>query len=260
MEYLLKKEIIAPIVIIIICFLLCVISKKIICKLLGFKTQKIKAGKQKTITNLISNIVICILVAIAILTILEIYGINTKSLIASLGVIGLVAGLAIQDILKDFIAGISFVIEGQFSMGDWITVNGFKGEVISSGLRTTKLKAYTGEVKIISNRNITEVVNHSMSSANLIVDVGVSYESDIEKVGNILDNLCIALKDKYKLKDISCLGVQELSSSSINFRILVSTTYDKQFEIDRNIKKEILLCFKQHKLTIPYNQVVIHNG
>lgn len=260
MQYILKKEVIAPILIIFICILLCIISKKIIYKLFSFKITNINEGKKKTIVNLINNIVKFVIIIIGILIILEIYGIDTKSLVTSLGVVGLVAGLALQDLLKDFIVGISIIFEGQYSIGDWVSINNFKGEVLPSNLRTTKLRAYTGEIKMISNRNITELTNYSLDSATLIVDVDVAYESDIEKVKNILDDLCIRIKEKYKLKDISCLGIQELTNNSIKFRLVVLTNYSEQFGIDREIKKEIILMFEKNKITIPYNQVVVHNG
>ena len=67
-------------------------------------------------------------------------------------------------------------------------------------------------------------------------------------------------KDKYALDEISCLGVQELSNSSIKFRIVVQSNYSKQFELDRELKKEIVLSFKKNNIAIPYTQVVVHNG
>ncbi len=260
MDKILKKEIIAPIVIVFLCVILCIISKKIIKKLFNFKIAHVNDKRKQTIVNLISNIVKFIIISISLLTILEVYGIDTKSFVASFGVVGLVAGLALQDLLKDFIVGVSIIFEGQYSIGDWVSINGFKGEVIPSNLRTTKLKAYTGEIKMISNRNITEIINYSLGNTNLIIDVSVAYESDIEKVKKVLDELCINLKQKYKLKEISCLGIQELAESSINFRIVVESNYSEQFNLDRKIKEQIVLEFNKNDITIPYNQVVVHSG
>lgn len=259
-KYVLKREIIAPIIIILISIFLCSISKKIIFKLFKINTKKNRDGKAKSIVNLINNVVRIVIFLIAIMTILEIYGIDTKSLVASLGVVSLVAGLALQDLLKDFIVGVSILLEGQFSIGDCVSINGFKGEVLSSNLRTTKLKAYTGEIKYIANRNITEVINYSTESSNLIIDVSVAYESDIDKVISVIDKLCLRLKEEYKLKDLSCLGVEELADSSINIRMVAATKYSDQFNLSRIIKKEIIKVFEKNKITIPYNQVVIHNG
>lgn len=259
MEKILNKEIIVSVIILLISFFLCSISKKVVNKIFKFNNS-IKEGKKRTIINLINNIIRFLILIIAILTILEIYGIDTKSLVASLGIVSLIAGLALQDLLKDFIVGISIIFEGQYSIGDCVSINGFKGEVMPSNLRTTKLKAYTGEVKIISNRNITEIINYSVEDTNLIIDLSVAYESDIDKVKTVLDEVCNKIKEEYKVKDISCLGIQELADSSIKFRLVISTKYSDQFELDRLIKKEIIKVFAKNKITIPYNQVVIHNG
>lgn len=259
-EYILKKQILAPVIILIVSIFLVAISKKLIYKIFNFGATKQNEGKKKTVANLVHNVIKILIFLIAIMTILEIYGIDTKSLVASLGVLSLVAGLALQDLLKDFIVGVSILLEGQFSIGDCISINGFKGEVIPSNLRTTKLKAYTGEIKYISNRNITEVINYSTDSTNLIIDVSVAYESDIDKVRSVLNELCEEAKKEYKLKDFSCLGIQTLADSSINFRLVALTNYSEQFNLDRKIKENVVKVFAKNKIEIPYNQVVVHNG
>ena len=260
MEHILKKELIASFIIVIVCFFICFLSKKIIVKIFSIKSKRINDNKKKTIINLINNIFKFIIMTISILLILEIYGIDTKSLVTSLGVVGLVAGLALQDLLKDFIVGMTIIFEGEYLVGDWVSINGFKGEVLPSNLRTTKIKAYTGEVKIISNRNITEIINYSLENTNLVIDVNVAYESDIKKVKDVLNNLCIGLKERYSLKQMNCLGIQELSESSIVFRLVVLSKYPEHFELDRKIKEDIVLIFNKEKITIPYNQVVVRNG
>lgn len=255
----LKKEIIAPIIIILVAIILCILSKKILKKVLKV-AHKNTDGKTKTIVNLISNIIKIIIILIAILLILEVYGIDTKSLVASLGVVGLVVGLALQDILKDFISGIFIIFEGQYSIGDWVSINGFLGEVLPSNLKTTKIRSATGEVKIIANRNITDLVNYSLYPQVTLIDVGVSYDSDVDKVSNILQKVCEQFKAANKIKDASCLGVQKLDSSSIVYRLSVITNYQNRLDIERNLRKEILKELKKNKIEIPYNQLVIHNG
>ena len=99
-----------------------------------------------------------------------------------------------------------------------------------------------------------------MGNTNLIIDVDVAYESDIDKVRSVLDELCINIKNKYELKSFECLGIQELSTSSIRFRLVAGTSYMEQFSLDRDIKKEIVKEFSKNKITIPYTQVVVHNG
>lgn len=259
MKYILKKEVIAPVITLIICILLCKLSKTLIKKIFGMKSKQLDRRK-KTIINLISNIIIFLIIIICVLIILEIFGIDTKSIVASLSVVGVVIGLSIQDILKDFIAGISIVFEGQYAIGDWVTINGFKGEVLPSNLRTTKIKAYTGEIKIISNRNISEIVNYTLSKTKLLIDIDVDYNFSSAKVEELLCSLCNKLKDKYKFKDFTYLGIETLTTSSITYRLALDVNYLDQLKFSRIIKKEILEEITENSVNIPYKQVVVHNG
>ena len=148
LDKILVKEIVAPILIIIISFLLNLICKKLLKRF--FKIKKNISNKQKTIYSLVYNVVKYFILIVALLMILDIFGVDTKSLIASLGVLGLVVGLALQDLLKDFISGMTIIFENQYCIGDIISVGDFKGEVIGLGLKTTRIRSYTGEVKILS--------------------------------------------------------------------------------------------------------------
>ena len=183
-------------------------------------------------------------------------------MVASLSVIGVVVGLALQDLLKDFISGVSIIIEGQYRVGDTVTINGFRGEIIGVGLKSTHIKAYTGEIMIIANRLINEVVNYNLSNSLAIVDIDVAYESNIEKVEKVLNNLCIKLTKElpYLKGDVELLGINSLESSSVRFRITALTESMKHFEIQRKMLKEIKLELDKNKIVIPYNQLVVHNG
>jgi small conductance mechanosensitive channel len=255
----LTQQLVTSFIIIAIVFLLSLVSTKIIKNAFHYKSKK-DFKRQKTIINFISNLIRVLLFLIAGLMILEVFNIDTKSLVTSFGVVSLVAGLAIQDILKDIIAGVNIIFEGHFVIGDWISINGFKGEVIASSLRTTRLKSNTGEIKIISNRNIDELINYTQSKTTSFIDVGVSYDSDVDHVQEVLDSLCIRLKTEMNLEDIKNLGIQSLDDSSIIYRITVMSNHTDSFAICRKIKKEIVKEFNSNDIVIPYPQVVVHNG
>lgn len=255
----LSKKFILLFVIVFICIITCIISKKVILKIFSVKSKNVDIKKKKTIINLISNLFRLFIIAIGGILILQNFGVDTGSLVASLGVFSLVVGLAVQDVLKDFISGIYLVFEGQLNIGDWVKIGDFKGEILPSNFRTTKLKAYTGEIKIISNRNITEVINYSLSNSAAIIDISVAYESDIKKVRQVLDDLCLSLKNNNVVSDINCLGVEQLADSSIVFRIVAFDEYCKSISLARIIKEKIILSFNENNIVIPYFQVVIHN-
>lgn len=259
MDILLSRTIIEPIVILISTFIVCYISRKIVYKLFSVKS-KIPVKKLKTVANLVSNIVIIFFMIIGLILILKSFGIDTASFVASLGIFSLVIGLALQELLKDLFSGIMIVLEGQYSIGDWVEVSGFKGEVIASSLRTTRLKAYTGEVKIIANRQVNELINYSLEKNIVILDVGVSYDSDINKVKKVLKDLEKRLIEENKITNMECLGLQTLDNSSIVFRLITHIDYNDKFPIQRLLNEEVVKEFKSNNIEIPYQQVVIHNG
>jgi small conductance mechanosensitive channel len=261
---LLKKEIIAPICIIIVAFFLYKIMHRIIKKIFQVKSSKLDERKVQSVRNLLNNIVKFLVIVIAVLMILDVYGIQTSGLLTSLGVVGVVSGLAVQDILKDILSGASIILENQYAVGDIVTIGDFKGEIIQLGLRSTRIKAYTGEIKIIANRNITEVINYSLSKSLIVVDIPVSYREDLKHVQQLLDNLCLQLKKESKLivGNISCIGVTLFDSSSVNFRITAEGRNGQKtrLQVQDLILKEVKALFDKENIEIPFDQVVIHDA
>ncbi|MDD3391937.1 MAG: mechanosensitive ion channel [Bacilli bacterium] len=239
LDKILTKEIVAPMVIIIGGLILSSVIRKIIKKTLYIKISKIDKKKNKTIVGLIDNIVKYFIFIVVVLMILDVYGIDTKTLIASLGVVGLALGLSLQDIIKDFLAGITIIFDNQYVVGDIVMIGDFKGEVISLGLKTTKIKAWTGEVKMIANHNISEVINYSSNNSLAIVDLPFSKSIDIEKVEKQLQDI---IKDLNKTleniaKPIDFLGINKITLASIEYRIIVETKPLCNFEVERKIKQ-----------------------
>lgn len=262
LEKVLIKEIISPLIVIIVSILIYNIISSILKKIFYAKNSQIDVKRRKTLLQLLRNIIKIITFIIAGITILNIYGVDTKGLLASLSVIGVVLGLAFQDLLKDFISGITIALEGQFRVGDTVTINGFKGEIIGLGLKSTRVKAYTGEIMIIANHLINEVVNYNLASSLALVDIDVAYEEDVEKVEKVLTDLCTQLtKELPHLKgEVELLGINSLESSSVRFRMTVLTSSMKHFEVQRKMLKAVKMELDKNNIVIPYNQVVIHNG
>lgn len=256
------KKIIISIIIIAVCAMLYLTISKILKKIFKLNMNRKNEKKAKTAFSLINSIIKYVLIIIAIICILGQFGISASGIVASLGAVGVVVGLALQDVLKDILSGISIILEDQYSIGDTVTIGGFKGEVVFLGLRMTKIKAYTGEIKIISNRNITEVINHSINPSVAIVTVGVSYDEDIVKVEKVLNKLCERLsKEIPEVHDkIELLGIDSLGDSSVLFKITATVDSMTQVSVERIIKREIKLEFDKNNIEIPYNQLVIHNA
>ena len=114
-----------------------------------------------------SNVFKYLILIFVVLGILKLYGVDTTSIIASIGVFAAVIGLAFQDILKDVLAGASIIFDNKYAVGDVVQINGFTGTVIEFGLRTTKIKSFSGEVKSIGNSSFNEVINFNLAKCCL---------------------------------------------------------------------------------------------
>ena len=124
---------------------------------------KVQRQRIKTVSQLLSSVLKYLMIVLTILVVLADLGVNVTSLVAGLGILTAVVGLAFQDMVKDLIAGVTIIIEEQFCVGDTVVLDGFKGTVISIGLRTTEIKNNSGEVKIVANRNVDGLINYNKS-------------------------------------------------------------------------------------------------
>ena len=257
-----SKKII-PLIIIIMTFVIDNILQIIIKKVFNpnINRKKIDKKKIKTLRTVFCSISKYVVWIIGLFVLLSYFGINTTAIVTGLGVISLVIGLAFQDMLKDILVGFSILFENQFSVGDLVKINDFTGTVIYLGIKSTKLQAYTGEVKIISNRNISEVINYSVDNTLAIVDVPISYETKIDKAEKVLLLHAMTLKDKIPeiVDDIIYMGVQELADSSVILRFSAKCKPAEHFAAERVLKKEFKNCLDKNGIKIPYPQLEVHN-
>ena len=255
-EFFKSEKFILPIVYIIIGCILQSIIKIIINKI---SKNKYVDKKKKTIISLIKNILKWLVYIFVILSILSVYGVDTTGIIASLGVAGLIIGLALQDIIADFVAGIFILFDDQYIIGDVVEINGFKGEVIGFGLMSTKIKNATGDVLIISNSSFKEVKNFSRNNSNLIINLDVAYDTDIDKLEKVLEALREDVLKMENVKgDYKLLGINEFSSSSIKYLVSIECKANCQYQIKRDYFKLVKNAFNKNKIEIPYNKLDVN--
>lgn len=248
-------SIITIIIYILIGYIIYVLLKKILIKSLNKKKKR-----EQTLKKLLISIIKVAIIIIEIIVILETLGINVTSLLAGLGIASVVLGLALQDIMKDILSGIFIIIEDQYDVGDLVEINNFTGNIISVGLKSTKIKNYEGKIKIISNRNISEVINYSKSNNYAIIDIPVSYEENISKVEKVLNKIIDKIKELDNIiGNVELLGINELAESSINYRLTAEVKSSTQYQVQRQIRKIVLEEFSKEKINIPYNKIEVIN-
>lgn len=225
------------------------------------KYKKYNEKRTKTVNGLLNNIFKYVLIVVEFLLILSTFGVNTTSLVASLSVVGVVVGLALKDTLQDFVNGIFIITDRQFDIGDYVKINGFEGEIVDFGLRATRVRGVNGEINIISNSNLNDIVNYSQTKSYAIIDVGVNYKESSDKIIDVLNELSKEfINIEGVIDNISILGIQELADSCVVYRIKVETDSGMHYQVRREILKMIKDEFDRKSIDIPYPQVVVHHG
>lgn len=263
-EFNLFQHVIIPIIYVFIGMIVYKLLKRIIEKSINVNKITLKAHKQRaeTIKMLLANIIKYITVILVILAILSAYGINIKSILAGLGITTAIIGLAFQDFAKDLIAGVSIITENQYEVGDTIEVDGFMGEVISLGLKTTKIRDFKGATKIISNHNMDKIINYSLHDALVVIDIGVGYENKPEDVEKVLNKLSEDLNGKIAnaTGKLEVLGINKLGESSVEYRLTLPVKPMQQYTVERILRREIKIALDKANISIPYPQLEVHNG
>jgi moderate conductance mechanosensitive channel len=222
---------------------------------------KLSQKRELTLVKLLENILTYSVYFIAILTILELLGIPVKSVIAGAGIIGLAIAFGAQNLVKDIISGFFIVFEDQFAVGDYIKTKSYEGFVDQIGIRTTKIKSWTGELHILPNGSITEVTNFSVHNSIAVVDVGIAYEEDIHEAEVVISELLKELPKKYKemVEAPQLLGVQNLGSSDVVFRVISEVNPMEHWKIGRILRKEIKNRLDEKNIEIPFPRLVMYN-
>jgi small conductance mechanosensitive channel len=215
-----------------------------------------------TLKAMTMSVIKYILFFVVIIASMANFGIDVSSLLAGLGIAGAILGLAFQDFVKDIIAGFSIITENQYEVGDLIEVGDFKGRVTAVGLKTTRIRDYRGKVKIISNRNISELINWSRHDTLAEVKVSASYENDPDQVLDVLEKVKAELDNTMEemTGEIRIFPMSDMEESAIKYTIQCPCKSYKHFAVQRAIRHEVYKAFKANKIKIPYKQIEIHNS
>ena len=193
---------------------------------------------------------------IAVLLILQTFGVNVTSFIAGLGLFSAIIALALQDVLKDVFSGMVILMDNYFHIDDAVEYGGKDGIVVSFNVRTTKIQYIDdNSVLSVSNRNISQIrkLTHLVD-----IDLLLSYEEDPKKVYEVLGELCEKAKSIENVEDCQFKGTQSFENSAIIYKIRFFCPPQKRPDTRRAIIKLIQDTLINENITIPYQQIDIH--
>lgn len=206
-----------------------------------------------TVSNLFQSIVNYTVVFVALVLILHELGINTSSLLASAGILGLIVGLGAQSLIKDLISGFFIIIEDQYRVGDMVRIGNFTGTVTEMGMRMTRLTDWNGEVHNIPNGQIATVTNLSRAPRAAVVDIRVPYLEDVSRVLGILNEVAkeASITYDYLKEEPKVQGITELGDTNLVIRMVVMTEPNRQWEMERALRLMIKKRFEQEGIGAP---------
>lgn len=213
--------------------------------------------RKNTVIVLVKSIIKYVVFVIVVIMILGVYGVNTTSLIASLGIVTAIIGLAFQDTIKDFLAGVFLIFDNAYAVGDTVKINGFTGEVISLGLKNTKIKAYTGEVMTLSNSSFTEVINYNLNHSKVVVNIPVHYDMNIDKLEKILNEIKEVIEEEKDVYSMTLLGIDKFDNSCMRYAVIIECVAMTHYGIKRKLLGLVKKRFDKEKITIPYDRIDI---
>ena len=223
---------------------------------------KNKSGRVGTMSTVLISIVKYSMRIIGFCWVLTIIGVNVSTIFASIGILALIIGFGAESLVADIVTGVFVLFENEYNIGDIIEVDGFRGTVTEIGIRTVSVQDSGGNIKIINNSDLKNIINRSNQKSTAVCDIGVAYETDLEEfdklVIKIIDEITDRNPEAFK-SGIKYLGVQELGDFSITLRFAAEAEENKVFATRRLLNKELKTAFDRHNVSIPFPQIQVRD-
>jgi moderate conductance mechanosensitive channel len=215
-----------------------------------------------TVGRLLVRITGGVIAVIAILMILNLAGIDVGPAVAGLGVAGIAVGFGAQTLIRDWLAGIFIVLENQYSQGDVVRIAGVDGVVEDFSLRRTTLRDLDGTVHTVPNGQISVASNMTRLWARVNLDIGVAYDTDLERATELIDAVGLELQADPEwgprlLEPPKVVRVNALAESAVTLKVLGQVQAAQQWAVGGELRKRILAAFGREGVEIPFPHQVI---
>ena len=223
---------------------------------------KPKKHRVRTVLSVVASVLKYVAAIVIVCWGLSIIGVNVSTIVASVGIVALVVGFSAESLIADMVTGAFMVFENQYNVGDIVEVGGFRGTVSSIGLRTTCITDPGGNVKIVNNSAMKNILNRSDKPSRAACEIAVPYGTDFRKLESEIPGLLQRIYDEHTdvLKDVpKYLGVNQLADSGVVLKFIGEVDESNIFSGARLLNHDLLLGFKDLGVECPFPQVDVHN-
>ena len=222
---------------------------------------KPKSNRVRTMIALTRNLMRYIVILIGICLVLTVFGVDIITILAGLGIIALIVGFGAESLIADVVTGMFILIDNQYNIGDIIEINGFRGTVTDISVRTTVLTDPGGNVKIINNSDMKNILNRSDNSSKAITEFPIPYDTDVEaleeKIPELLKRIRAAHPEMMK-SDPVYLGIDRLDDSSIVLKFYAEVAESDIFAGARVLNHDLLIGMRKLGVEVPFPQFDVH--
>lgn len=228
----------------------------------GGPTFTEREKRARTLAGLLRTLGTTLVVILAAMMALREIGLDITPLLAGAGVAGLAIGFGAQSLIRDVIAGFFILLEDQFHVGDVIQAAGVSGQVENITLRLTIVRDLQGRVHFVPNGEIKVVSNLTKEWSRAVLEIGVGYAEDVDRVIRILTEVGETLANdetygKLILEPPQVLGVEALAESQVTIRMLAKTLPLKQWDVARELRRRVKNRFEKDGIQTPYPHRVV---
>lgn len=202
---------------------------------------------------------------VAGMIVLRSMGIAIGPILAGAGILGLAVGFGAQELVRDVISGFFILLENQLRTGDVAIINGTGGLVESIGLRTIVLRDFSGVVHIIQNGKIDTLANMTHEWSAMVLDIGVAYKEDVDRVMEIMREVAADLESDEKfgpliLEPLDIVGVDKFADSAVIIRARYKTQPIQQWAVGREYRRRLKKAFDKYGIEIPFPHTTLYWG
>ena len=225
-----------------------------------FKNIMNKSNRAKTVITLLDGLIKYGTAIVLFFLVLNAFGVNTKAIWESVGVITLIIGLGAQSLIADIIAGVFIIFENEYEVGEIVSIDDFRGTVNEIGIRATKIIDAAGNIKIINNSDIKNVVNLSRELSLAVVDCEFGYDVPIELVEKLFKENLDKFKDKIPgiIEGPYYKGVCNYGASNVAVKLVAKCKEEDRYQVQRDLLREYRQLFLTKGIDLSYDQVVIN--
>jgi small conductance mechanosensitive channel len=231
----------------------------------NFLSKEAEIKRENTLIHIFSITIKTVLIILAVMMSLQEMGVMIGPMIAAAGILGLAFGFGGQYLIRDIITGLFIIMENQYRIGDLVTLENVSGIVEEISLRKTTLRDVDGTVHHVPHGEIKTVSNLTKDYSIVIVEVGVSYKSDLDSVIAVINKTGNELAEDPAWKNlirkpIQFLRVDNFAESAIIMRMSGEAKVGERLTLAGEFRKRLKNAFDKENIEIPFNQVVVHQA